>query len=116
MVGSDGAGAALFHSLAALAPLGVFRTDPTGRLTFVNDQAARIAGLTMGASLRAWPPAVHPADGPAVAALHATVLPGASSWSGRLRLVTAEGAGRALELRVTPLGDGLGVLGTVEDV
>ncbi|MGB3614052.1 MAG: PAS domain-containing protein [Elainellaceae cyanobacterium] len=52
-----------YASLAAIAPVGIFRTDSMGRCTYVNDRYCKITGATPDAILgAAWRDYVYPAD------------------------------------------------------
>jgi PAS domain S-box-containing protein len=56
-------------AIMAASPTGIFRLDLEGRVTFSNQEAARITGITSGAiDLRRWLDAVHPDDRAAVVA------------------------------------------------
>jgi PAS domain S-box-containing protein len=57
----------LFHLLTRHAPVGIFRADPTGRITYANDLWRRLAGLWHHPQPRGvWWQMVHPDDRPAV--------------------------------------------------
>jgi len=53
----------LFHTLATMAPVGIFRSNARGRLTYLNDRAASLIGQAAQQILdnHYWS-AVHPAD------------------------------------------------------
>ena len=52
-----------FESLAAVAPVGIYRTNTTGGCIYVNDRWCEIAGLTAAeASGPNWARALHPED------------------------------------------------------
>jgi PAS domain S-box-containing protein len=52
-----------FESLAAVAPVGIYRTNTTGDCIYVNDRWCQIAGLTAAeASGPNWARALHPED------------------------------------------------------
>ncbi|MFZ4558223.1 MAG: PAS domain S-box protein, partial [Pseudanabaena sp.] len=52
-----------FESLAAVAPVGIYRTNTTGDCIYVNDRWCEIAGLTAAeASGPNWARALHPED------------------------------------------------------
>src|SRR6185436_17721225 len=53
----------LFERMADLLPVGIFRTDATGRRVYVNQCWTRIAGLTFEqAKGDGWLNAIHPDD------------------------------------------------------
>ncbi len=52
-----------YASLAAVVPVGIFRTDALGSCTYVNDRYCKITGATLESSLRAgWQQSIHPED------------------------------------------------------
>ncbi|MDW8202564.1 MAG: PAS domain S-box protein, partial [Cyanobacteriota bacterium SKYGB_h_bin112] len=52
-----------YAALAAIAPVGIFRTDATGFCTYVNERYCQITGLTQAAALRnEWHQRLHPDD------------------------------------------------------
>jgi PAS domain S-box-containing protein len=56
-----------YASLAAAAPVGIFRTDAVGNCVYVNDRWMQIAGLSFDAALgRGWVNGLHPDDREAV--------------------------------------------------
>jgi PAS domain S-box-containing protein len=53
----------LFHTLAQVAPVGIFRTDARGDCVYVNERWCEIAGRSAGAALgQGWTRAIHPDD------------------------------------------------------
>jgi PAS domain S-box-containing protein len=53
----------LFESLAVVAPVGIFRTDPNGDGIYLNDRWCQIAGMTAAEALGGnWARALHPDD------------------------------------------------------
>jgi diguanylate cyclase (GGDEF)-like protein/PAS domain S-box-containing protein len=60
---------ALFHTLAKASPVGIFRADAAGDLTYMNQRCAEIAGYPAIKGLgRGWLKALHPEDRERVAA------------------------------------------------
>ncbi len=56
-----------YASLAQAAPVGIFRTDPDGNCTYVNDRWSSIAGLSFdSAQGQGWIAGLHPDDRAAV--------------------------------------------------
>jgi len=54
---------ALFHTLGTAWPVGIFRTDAAGELTYLNERCAEIAGYPAAKGLgRGWLKAVHKED------------------------------------------------------
>ncbi len=57
----------LFRTLAQVAPVGIFHTDPSGWFTYVNEQWCEIAGVSREAALgQGWSQAIHPDDRPRI--------------------------------------------------
>jgi len=57
----------LFHALARLSPVGIFRSGNDGRCSYVNESWTRITGIEAGRALgEGWASGVHPADREAV--------------------------------------------------
>ena len=53
----------LFRTLAAVAPVGIFRTDAAGNCVYVNERWCEIAGITKEqARGEGWAGAIHPED------------------------------------------------------
>lgn len=52
-----------YESLAAAAPVGIFRTDPPGKCIYVNDRWCKISGLSPAEAMgEGWVRAIHPED------------------------------------------------------
>ncbi|NEO30729.1 MAG: PAS domain S-box protein [Symploca sp. SIO3C6] len=52
-----------YVTLAEVSPVGIFRTDPQGNCSYVNERWCEIAGLTLEESLTTgWISAIHPDD------------------------------------------------------
>ena len=52
-----------YATLAAAAPVGIFRTDVAGLCTYINDRYFQIAGIAPTAALgKGWQQALHPED------------------------------------------------------
>ncbi len=62
-------GERLFHKLARVSPVGIFRTDVHGDCVYVNERWIEVAGITLEQALgQGWTAAIHPEDQSAVAA------------------------------------------------
>ncbi len=60
---------ARYRTLAMVAPVGIFHTNPEGQVTFVNDRWCEIAGMSPDDALgKGWHAALHPDDRAEVAA------------------------------------------------
>ncbi|MEG4352272.1 PAS domain S-box protein [Microcoleus sp. LAD1_D3] len=52
-----------YATLAAAAPVGIFRTDPAGLCTYINERYFQLTGLTPEAAIgNGWQQALHPDD------------------------------------------------------
>jgi len=52
-----------YVSLMAASPVGIFRTDPMGYCTYINDRWCRISGLTLETAMGdGWQQGIHPED------------------------------------------------------
>lgn len=53
----------LFHTLALVSPVGIFRTDPSGYTTYVNPRWSELSGIPFEEALGyGWMKGVHPED------------------------------------------------------
>ncbi|MCX5835679.1 MAG: PAS domain S-box protein [Deltaproteobacteria bacterium] len=53
----------LFHTLAQLSPVGIFRTDAKGDYVYVNERWSKISGMSMDEALGdGWAKAIHPEE------------------------------------------------------
>jgi PAS domain S-box-containing protein len=110
-----------FRQLAAAAPVGIFRTDTSGRCTYTNSRWQQMAGLTLEQSLGyGWSSVVHPQDVERVVReWQATVAQG-GDYEGEFRFRTPQGTERWTEVHGRPIrserGEVLGFVGTTEDV
>ena len=53
----------LFHTIAQVSPVGLFRTDKNGHYVYVNESWSEITGLSFSESYgEGWAKALHPAD------------------------------------------------------
>jgi PAS domain S-box-containing protein len=114
---------ARYRALAAIAPVGIFRTDTDGNTLFVNDRACEIAGLTSAAALQlGWINAVHPADRPALVAAWTRYIEsrGAAPYSPEFRMLRNDGSVTWVLTQIAPERDGEGNLtghvGTITEI
>lgn len=69
-----------YSTLAATVPVGIFRTDVTGNVTYVNDRWSQIAGISVEAATGyGWQHGLHPDDGVMVATTWEQFLQGKHS-------------------------------------
>ena len=84
---------ALFFSLTARAPVGVFATDATGCCVYVNERLCELIGLTFEQSLGAgWTTALHPDDADWVRAGWEAALADGSDFQPEHRFQRPDGA------------------------
>ena len=82
-----------FQTLADLAPVGIFRTDTRGALTYANRAWYALAGLTPEqARGDGWSDAVHPGDRERVFADWQATAGACGKYRGEFRFVHADGA------------------------
>lgn len=110
------------HRLLALeVPVGVIRRDCTGRATFANHEALRLAGLPADARAdEITMEIVHPDDRPELTRLMDQILTSGGSYEHEWRMVRADGSicwvmGRGTA-QTSPAGDFAGYLSTFLDV
>lgn len=110
-----------FRMLCALAPVGVFQTDPEGRLTYTNQRWRQLAGLFSAAEPRGvWWQAVHPEDRPRVVDLWQGCLRHGNEFVAEFRFLVDRGQIRWGRTRIAqqagPDGRVAYCIGTSEDV
>ena len=110
-----------FRSLSACSPLGIVQTDVAGRCTYTNPRCQEIFGFGPEDGLgEGWVRSIHPED-------RQRVLEGRSGGAGNGRIFSLEyrvvGPGGSLRwildrwaAVISPRGDLLGHVGTIEDV
>ena len=112
---------ALFHTLTAVSPVGIFRTDPEGNVTYVNEHWCAMAGMDAATARGSgWLQAVHPADREAVQTARRSAVLEGRPFNLEFRLQRPDGQvtwvmGQAQEER----GEGgriLGYVGTTTDI
>ncbi|HEX9992592.1 MAG TPA: PAS domain S-box protein [Acidimicrobiales bacterium] len=110
----------LFRSLAASSPTGIFRLDPAGGCTYVNERWQEITGCRFDeVEGDAWRSLVHPEDRERLEAALATALSASTALSEQFRLDTRDGM-RWVRVHTEPvLDDGdepAGHVGNMEDI
>jgi diguanylate cyclase (GGDEF)-like protein/PAS domain S-box-containing protein len=111
-----------FRTLAESLPVGVYRTDPAGRLTYVNPRWCEITGIgeAQAAGRRALD-IVHPDDAGWVVKLLTQAMTGNRTYQSQYRIVTVDGDHRWVNANGAPTvdaetGDPTGFIGSLEDV
>ena len=111
----------LLAALASVFPIGVFRVDPTGLLTHVDEALQRIFGLQPEAFANlGWLRLVHPQDVERVRQHWAQSIARSDSLSVEFRLIRASGDTAHLQVRNVPqfneAGELIGHIGFVQDI
>lgn len=102
------------------APLGLLRTDPEGRCTYVNRTWEQLAGISAQQALGdGWIQALHPDDRAQVAEDWARTRAAGKRFSGRQRFVHADGRTVWCRVHAAPMmieGKVAGYFSTVQDI
>lgn len=110
-----------YRTLAGMAPVGIFRTDPAGKTIFVNQRWCEISGLSPDDALgEGWIAAVHPDDRDAVAAGWNKAATNRQPSRAEYRFVHPDGTiawviGQAVP-EVDSAGQIVGYVGTITDI
>ncbi|HKJ40757.1 MAG TPA: PAS domain S-box protein, partial [Sunxiuqinia sp.] len=111
----------LFQAMAANAPVGVFRTDMTGKTTYVNASWIGISGLTHREALgEGWKKAVHPNDQEKLMQMWQNAVKNDRSLKTEFRFLRPDGQIRWVISSASPyslnLGATEGYIGTITDI
>lgn len=111
----------LFQSLANFAPIGIYRTDPEGRSTYVNKLWAEIAGLSQEEALGDdWTKTIHPDDKEKVFSAWKKTASQNENFNFEYRFNNPETGTRYVSSRAVPIQDTDGkvisYVGTIEDI
>jgi PAS domain S-box-containing protein len=111
----------LFRGLIASAPVGVFRADGAGKITYTNSRFQATFGMTEQEVLgEGWYERVHPDDKDALWQSLTAAMKTAGSWEYEHRLLMPDGSIRWVDARLVFLRDPNGAIveriGTVDDV
>ncbi|MFP6731565.1 MAG: PAS domain S-box protein, partial [Alphaproteobacteria bacterium] len=110
-----------YRAIADIAPVGIFRTDTAGDVTFVNERWCQLGGMTPEAAMgKGWLEAIHPDDRERVG----TDWYGASNairmFEGEYRYVKSDGATTWCLVQCQPeydqAGDIIGYVGALTDI
>jgi diguanylate cyclase (GGDEF)-like protein/PAS domain S-box-containing protein len=112
---------ALFHTLAKVAPVGIFRTDADGGHVYSNQRWSDIAGISQQAATgRGWTTALHPDDRRRVAEAWYRSVASGVPFQSEYRFQRPDGSiAWALEQAAPDVGDAgevRGYVGTIIDI
>ncbi|MXP10389.1 PAS domain S-box protein [Pseudoblastomonas halimionae] len=110
-----------FGDLAGLSPAGIFRTDPYGFCTYVNEAWLGETGLSASQAMGAgWLDAVHPDHRQAVKQEWLAIVAAEKRWRSELQFVNSDGTPRWIDLiaapRIASDGEMQGFIGVAIDV
>jgi len=111
-----------FRTLAASAPVGIFRADVQGLCTYVNREWCALTGLTCETAMGAgWQTIFHPDDRDSVFAVRGRAMANGADYTQRFRVLTPAGVITWVDVRAVSLkGDDdttmNGYIGTLTDV
>lgn len=112
---------ALFRAVAAVSPVGIYRTDQAGQCVYVNERWNEITGLTLTDAQRdGWARTVHPDDREQVFTKWRRAVQGGPPFRAEFRFKRADGTQTwvlgeaAAELDET--GEMIGFVGTMTDI
>ena len=108
------------EALVRLAPVGIFLTDSSGRITFINDRWTEISGLSAAGNLgHGWTAAIHPDDRDRVMKEWLACTSEGRPCTIDYRIVHPSGEVRFVEVRgvalFTPSGRPCGLTGALEE-
>jgi PAS domain S-box-containing protein len=107
----------LFHTLARLAPVGVFRSDRRGACVYVNQAWSHITGVPpFAAAGEGWATTLHPEDRREILARWQECVDHLGSFRGEYRFLRPDGSVAWVLGEVHPEDDGLGFVGTITDI
>ncbi|MFC1556020.1 PAS domain S-box protein [candidate division KSB1 bacterium] len=110
-----------FRKLSESSPMGVFQTDASGRVLYINDKWCSLAGIDREKAMGfGWVSALHPEDKPKVLDDWDKCLKEKTGYSGEFRLVRPDGVICIVYTQTTPIfsdtGDIIGHVGVNEDI
>ncbi|MEG4806573.1 PAS domain S-box protein [Microcoleus sp. F8-D3] len=110
-----------YASLAAAAPVGIFRTDAAGLCTYINDRGCEIAGSTPEAMIgKGWQQALHPDDRDRVTAERQQFIQYQQPYQLKFRFLRPDGGVRWVYVESVAERDAEGqvvrYLGTITDI
>jgi PAS domain S-box-containing protein len=110
-----------FRSLAEHAPVGIFRTDARGAVTYINESWCRMAGLTVEQAIGdGWRAALHPDDRAQIGAYWDQSVERGALSGAEFRFARRDGSMVWVQGSAVPLRDGggaiAGYIGTISDI
>jgi PAS domain S-box-containing protein len=100
---------ARFHTLADLAPVGIYLTTPEGHCQYVNPRWCEMSGLSLAAALGdGWMNGLHPEDRPSVLSAWHQMVASEGHWGLEYRFLTPAGKVTWVWGLATPQRDALG--------
>ena len=111
----------LFKTLCNAAPIGIFKADCSGNITYVNPHCERITGLTVEQWLgQGWLRVVHPDDREIKIRVWLDAVAARRPCSQEYRLITPHGKAVLVQTQANPLTDPAGncpgYVGVVSDI
>ena len=111
----------LFRTVSAAAPIGIFCTDPSGKILYTNNRWAEMTGLTAEHAVRkGWADAVHPEDRAMVEKLWESGFSLQLELRDQCRFLTPEGHVNWVQWQTRALVDAdrrlEGYVGVIEDI
>jgi PAS domain S-box-containing protein len=111
----------LFRTLAEVAPVGIYRTDPSGAVVYLNDQLCEICGFCREVALDCgWMTFVHPDDRASIVTGFQQAVSSGQTFSAEYRFQHLDGRVVWVISRsqpeIGPQGESLGRVGTLIDI
>lgn len=110
---------AFLRGTLAASPLGMFVTDPCGRLTFANDALCETLGLSDPLLLDTWTSRIQREDRAAVLEAWRHSLAQRQDFTRQFRFVDQDGGQRWLDVQTSAIhveGEFIGIVGSVRDI
>ncbi|HSH47952.1 MAG TPA: diguanylate cyclase [Halomonas sp.] len=110
---------AFLRGTLAASPLGMFVTDPCGRLTFANDALRETLGLSDPLPLDTWTSRIHREDRAAVLEAWRHSLAQRQDFTRQFRFIDQGGEKRWLDIQTSAIhveGEFIGIVGSARDI
>lgn len=110
-----------FRMLSASAPIGIFLTDESQKITYANPELQRQTGLSLeDIQERGWTQIIHPDDAKAVAGALREFFENGAAYVTEHRLLRPDGSVRWVRARLAYManhaGEPVGLVGTAADI